>query len=65
MGVAILYRKNLDFKVNKQIHDDSIIVVIEIQSNPHLCICYVYMPSRNSKGNSKADDKLSQLPRSD
>ena len=55
-GVAILYRKNLDFKVNKKIHGDSRIVVIEIQSNPHLCICCVYMPSRNSKGNSKADD---------
>ena len=65
VGVAILYRKNLDFKVNKQIHDDSRIVVIEIQPNPHLCKCYVYMPSRNSKGNSKADDKLSELPRSD
>ena len=30
--------------------------MIEIQSNPHLCICCVYMYSRNSKGNSKADD---------
>ena len=30
--------------------------MIEIQSNLHLCICCVYMPSRNSKGNSKADD---------
>ena len=30
--------------------------MIEIQFNPHLCICCVYMPSRNSNGNSKADD---------
>ena len=55
-GVAILFRKKLDFKIKKLIHGDNRITVIEIQSNPPLIICNVYMPSRNSKGNSKADD---------
>ena len=32
------------------------ITVIEVQADPPICICNVYMPSRNSKGNSKADD---------
>ena len=55
-GVAILYRKNMAFKIKKQVHGDNRIIVIAIQSSPPLCICNVYMSSRNSKGNSKADD---------
>ena len=55
-GVAILFRTNMDVKIKKLIHRENRIVVIEVQSTPPVCICNVYMPSRNSKGNSKSDD---------
>ena len=48
--------KNVDVKIKKLIHGENRIVVIEVQSTPPVCICNVYMPSRNSKGNSKSDD---------
>ena len=52
-GVSILYRRNMDHKVKKLIHGENIIVVIEVQYSPPICICNVYIPSRNSKGNAK------------
>ena len=55
-GIAILYRKNMDFRCKKQTHGDNRIAVLEVQSDPPLIICNVYMPARNSKGNSKAED---------
>ena len=51
-----LYRKDCGFTIKKRIHGDSRIVVLEVLSNPPLCICNVYMPSRNSRGNSRSDD---------
>ncbi|MEW8545673.1 MAG: endonuclease/exonuclease/phosphatase family protein [Candidatus Thiodiazotropha sp.] len=55
-GVALLFRKNLDFRIKKLAHGENRMVVIEVQSVPPLCICNIYMPSRNSKGNGKGDD---------
>ena len=55
-GVALLYRKNLDFTIKKLIHGENRMVVIEVQSSPPICVCNVYMPSRNSKGSSRGDD---------
>ena len=55
-GNYILFRKNMDLKVKKLIHGENRMVVIEVQSSPPICICNVYMPCRNSKGNAKNDD---------
>ena len=33
-------------------------VVIEVQNVLPLCVCNIYMPSRNSKGNSRSDDNF-------
>ena len=57
-GVSLLFRKNMDLKVKKLIHGENRIVVIEVQSSPPICICNVYMPCRNSKGNAKNDDNF-------
>ena len=57
-GVSILFRKNMDLKVKKLIHGENRMVVIEVQSSPPICICNVYMPCRNSKGNAKNDDNF-------
>ena len=57
-GVATLYKKDCGFTVKKCIHGDNRIVVLEVLSNPPVCICNVYMPSRNSKGNSRSDDSF-------
>ena len=46
----------MDFRCKKQTHGDNRIAVLEVQSDPPLVICNVYMPARNSKGNSKAED---------
>ena len=48
-GVSILFRRNMGHKVKKLIHGENRIVVIEVQSSPLICICNVYMPSRNSR----------------
>ena len=37
-------------------HGENRIVVLELRSDPPVCICNVYMPCRNSKGNSRSDD---------
>ena len=55
-GVSILYRKDMDLKVRKLEHGDNRMVVLEIQSVPPVCICNVYMPCQNSKGNTRSDD---------
>ncbi|MEW8547538.1 MAG: reverse transcriptase family protein [Candidatus Thiodiazotropha sp.] len=57
-GVSILYRKNMDLKVRKLEHGENRMVVVEVQSEPPLCICNVYMPCRNSKGNTRRDDNF-------
>ena len=57
-GVALLYKKNLDLKIKKLVHGENRMVVIEVQSVPPLCVCNIYMPSRNSKGNSRSDDNF-------
>ena len=48
----------MDLKVKKLIHGENRMVVIEVQSSPPICICNVYMPCRNSKGNAKNDDNF-------
>ena len=48
----------MDLKVKKLIHCESRMVIIEVQSSPPICICNVYIPCRNSKGNAKNDDNF-------
>ena len=51
-GVAILYKKDVNLKIKKLSHGGNRIVKIEVYPTPPICICNVYMPSRNSKNNS-------------
>ena len=46
----------MDLKVRKLEYGDNRMVVLEIQSVPPVCICNVYMPCGNSKGNTRSDD---------
>ena len=58
-GVAILYKKDINLQIKKLSHGGNRIVTKEVYSTPLLCICSVYMPSRNSKNNSS--DKESYM----
>lgn len=66
-GVFILYRKNLDLKVKRLSVADNRITIEEVLSSPPLCVCNVYMPSCNSKGDEEGDsyrirlDQLSEI----
>ena len=66
-GVSVFYRTNLDIEVKKLPFGDSRIAAVEVLSSPPLCICNVYMPSRNSKGEKEGDsyrnclDQLSEV----
>ena len=51
-GVATLYKKDLNLKIKKLLYGGDRVAAIEVCSTPPLCICSVYMPSRNSKSNS-------------
>lgn len=57
-GVAILFRKEMDLTVKKLPSGGNRIVAVEIQTTPPLCICCVYMPSRNSKNSSSDNYQL-------
>ncbi|MEW8546334.1 MAG: reverse transcriptase family protein, partial [Candidatus Thiodiazotropha sp.] len=59
-GVAILYSKNLNYTVKKLPTGGNRIVAVEVLSAPPLCICGVYMPSRNSKTNSSDKENYEQ-----
>lgn len=48
-GVAVLYSKRLNVTVKKLPLGRNRIVAIEVLTSPPLCLCRVYMPSRNSK----------------
>ena len=54
-GVSILYRKNMSYKIKKLPLGDCRVVVVEVASSPPLCICNVYMPSQNTKGDREGD----------
>ena len=47
--MALLYSKGLNYRVKKLSVGCSRIVAVEVLTDPPLCICSVYMPSRNSK----------------
>ena len=50
-GVALIYNRDLNMGIKKLQLGSNRIVAIEVCSVPPLCICNVYMPSRNSKSN--------------
>ena len=43
------------YKIKKLPLGDCRVVVVEVASSPPLCICNVYMPSRNTKGDREGD----------
>ena len=55
-GVALLYSKNM----KKLPVGGNRIVAIEVLTSPPMCICSVYMPSRNSKSNTPDREKYQQ-----
>ena len=48
-GVATLYRKNMDLRVRKCLDGGCRIVVIELVTDPPVCVINVYMPCRNGR----------------
>ena len=60
-GVAILYSKKLGAHVRKLTVGGNRIVAIEVLTTPPLCVCCVYMPSRNSKSNSTDRENYQQV----
>ena len=50
-GVALIYNRDLNMGIKKLQLGSNRIVAIEVCSVPPLCICNVYMTSRNSKSN--------------
>ena len=51
-GVALLYNKNLNHTMKKVAVGCNRISAVEVLTDPPLCVCCVYMPSRISKSNS-------------
>ena len=59
-GVALFYSKDLNYTVKKLTTGCSRIVAVEVLTTPPLCICSVYMPSRNSKTNYSDKENYQQ-----
>ena len=55
-----MYSKGLNYTVKKLPVGCSRIVAIEVLTDPPLCICSVYMPSRNSKSISTDKESYQQ-----
>ena len=51
-GVGLLYNKILNHTMKKVAVGCNRISAVEVLTDPPLCVCCVYMPSRNSKSNS-------------
>ncbi|MES9884558.1 MAG: reverse transcriptase family protein [Sedimenticola sp.] len=60
-GVANLTRNNIDTKFRKCTEGSNRIIITEIVSEPLICLCNVYMPSRNSRGNYSYKETLEEL----
>ena len=62
--VAIFYRKSLNATGKKLSVGGTRTVAIEVLTSPPLCFCSVYMPSKNSRGDSMdAEEYLHLLDR--
>ncbi|MEW8544220.1 MAG: reverse transcriptase family protein, partial [Candidatus Thiodiazotropha sp.] len=60
-GVSVLCRRSMAFKTRRLPLGDCRLVVVEVASSPPLCICNVYMPCRNTKGEKSGDGYKSCL----
>ena len=58
--MALLYSKGLNYTVKKLPVGCSRIVAVEVLTDPPICICSVYMPSRNSKSISTDKESYQQ-----
>ncbi len=60
-GVATLTRNNIDSNFRKAADGGNRIVVTEIIADIPVCICNVYMPSRNSRTSSSYSELLQEI----